>query len=190
MGSVIDFNLKRKELIGKLTADRLLKQYWNRKIPVDILQMVGHFKEFNIDLQEFDCSVDDEFKKFNASIKKTANNYIMTYKNEMNENDLRMCVCIAVSYIIDGIVDELNEVHIDKKLLAGFQEYDLRSHEERAIEFTKEMLMPVDAIIQALDVLKKHNIETNISNIAFSLQINSIYLAMRRLSELEFLKKK
>lgn len=189
MGEIIDFNKKRLEKITKITAEEILKKYWNKRdIPIDILDIISKLKEFKIELQVIDTSFEKGYEKFFACISHEKNKYIIYYKKEMKPDSLRMIATYALSYILQGIIEKSADkiVYIDERMLR--EDNPNREHEKIALKFAQELLMPLAAIIKLIEVLNNQQAEPNVGNIARYMEIANIYVVSNRLVELKYLK--
>lgn len=189
MGEIIELSKKRQERVSKLSAEKILERYWNKKdVPVDIIKIAKNIKEFTFYLTPLDTSLDREHLKFFASISKINGVYHLHYKAGMLHKKLRLVVSFALSYITHGLVDKATDqiMYIDERLTR--EEDPVREHEKEALLFAQNVLMPLDSIIKILDVLKKQNIESTVGNIAHHLEVMNITIVSNRLIELQYLK--
>lgn len=189
MGEVIDFAKKKLEKVTKITTKEILNKYWNTKdIPIDILHIISNMREFKIDFQIIDTTLEKEYLKFFACVSLSNGKYTLYYKKGMKLEHLRMAATYALSYIIQGLVDKSPDkiVYIDERML--LEDNPNCEHEKIALHFAQEILMPLNAIIRLLEILAEKNIEANVGNIARYMDISNIYIVSSRLIDLKYLK--
>ncbi len=189
MDNIIDFSKKRIERLAKITAKEIINKYWkSNSYPIDIFKITEEIKEFKIKYQALDTSVDKEYIKFFACISHSNGHYTLYYKKGMKTDNLKIIAAYALSYILQGIVDNsLNKtVYIDERMLTD--DAPKREHEKIAIKFAQEILMPLNSIIKVLNVMANNNIEATVGNIAIYMDVLNLYLVSNRLIELKYLK--